>query len=573
MGGTDARRRCTAIRRNSSRHGIQSGSCLSLIGKETSGAGQRAELGHRALCLALAALMGLGLALFIYPSAFIAGEAARFKAFDLYANDAVEYWLAWRALVEHGQPWPSLWSHFFNHPEGFPITLLDGLPLAATLVRPLLPWLPEGFHYFGLWTVLAVALQGVAGVVFARAAGLRQFAPCLCVAALALCMPIFVGRLSLSHVALSTQSLLILALALCVQASRQPLPLMRAFPGAAALALAALAVHPLLGGQVLLFGLLALGLVAQAPAVHRLAAGLALGILFAALCWGLGVFSVASFRNEVGLGAFGFSPWAMLVGEPDSVRELYRLPSAEQDTWLGWGCVLLLAAAVVLRPRLRLRNTPLAWLVLVLATVAISPWLRHGTRFLDPSFLLPDFLIDLYAMHRATVRLAWPAVICLTFLPLAHIIRTWPRRRAAIALGLALPLQLFSIYPYWESEHRQARLPTPSLAPPPALLDGGTRLLPVPEAGGEAMTRVHFRYAMHLALETGTPLEGGGFARPPQADHERRRRDLESSLGPGTRYLAAAPPSGAVPQRLPPVPDPLACTIWEALLVCRTTEP
>lgn len=513
--------------------------------------------------------MGLGLALFIYPPAFLAGEAARFKAFDLYASDAVEYWLAWRALVEHGRPWPSLWTDFFNHPEGFPITLLDGLPLAATLVRPLLPWLPEGFHYFGLWTALAVVLQGVAGAVFARAAGLRHIAPCLCVAVLALCMPIFAGRLVLSHVALATQGLLILALALCVQATRQPLSLARVLPWAAALALAALAVHPLLGLQLLLFGLLALGL-AQAPVVSRLGAGLVLGILCVALCWGLGLFSVASFRNEVGLGAFGFSPWAMLVGEPDAVRELYRLPSSEQDSWLGWGCVLLLAAAVALRPRLRLRSTPLAWLVLVLAAVAISPWLRYGTRFVDLSFLLPDFLIDLYAMHRATVRLAWPAVICLTFLPLVHVVRTWPRcRAAAVALGLALPLQLFSIHPYWESEHRQARLPPPSLAPLPALLDGGARLLTVPEAAGTAMTRVHMRYAMHLALEIGTPLEGGGFARPPQADYERRRRNLESSLGPGARYLAAAPPSGVVPQRLPPVPDPLACTIWEVLLVCK----
>ena len=526
----------------------------------------------KGVALAIAALMGLGLALFIYPPSFLAGEAARFNSFDLYANDAVEYWLAWRALVEHGRPWPSLWTDFFNHPEGFPITLLDGLPLAATLFRPLLPWLPEGFHYFGLWTALAVTLQGVAGVVFARAAGLRHIAPCLCAAVLALCMPIFVGRLGLSHVALSTQSLLILALAFCVQASRQPLPLTRAFPCAAALALAALAVHPLLGGQVLLFGLLAVGL-AQAAPLHRLGAGLTLGLLFVLLGWGLGVFSVASFANEVGLGAFGFSPWAMLVGEPDAVRELYRLPSSEQDTWLGWGCVLLAVAAVVVRPRLRVRSTPFAWLVLALAVVAISPWLRHGTRFVDLSFLLPDFLIDLYAMHRATVRLAWPAVICLTFLPLAHIGRAWPRRRAAIALGLALPLQLFSIYPYWESEHRQARLPTPSLAPLPALLDGGTRLLIVPEAGGATMTRVHMRYAMHLALATGMPLEGGGFARPPKADYERRRRNLESSLAPGARYLAVAPPSDAIPQRLPPVPDLLACTNWEALLVCRKTAP
>ena len=520
-----------------------------------------------AIGMALAALLGLGLALFIYPPSFLAGEAARFHSFERHANDAVEYWLAWRALVEHGRPWPSLWTSIFNHPEGFPITLLDALPLAATLFRPLLPWLPEGFHYFGLWTVFAVALQGAAGAVLARAAGERRLVPCLCAGVLALCMPIFVGRLGLSHVALSTQGPLILALALCLRAARSPLPLAHSFCCAALLGLTALAVHPLLGLQVLLFGLLALCL-APASWAHRLGAGLVLGLLGALLGWGLGLFSVASLGNKVGLGSFGFSPWAMLFGEPAEVRELYRLPSSEQDAWLGWGCVLLLAAAVLLRPRLRLPSTPLAWLVLALALVAISPWLRHGTRFIDLSFLLPDFLIDLYAMHRATARLAWPAVICLTFLPLAHIVRTWPRRRAAIALGLALPLQLLSVYPHWESEHRQARQPTPSLAPLPSLLDGGTRLLIAPGPAA-AMTRMHVRYAMHLALETGLPLAGGGFARLPKADYDRRRRDLERSLEAGVRYLAVAPASGALPQRLPPVPDLLDCAHWELLLVCR----
>ena len=58
------------------------------------------------LGLALAGALGLGLALFIYPPSFLAGEAARFHSFERHANDAVEYWLAWRALVEHGRPWP-----------------------------------------------------------------------------------------------------------------------------------------------------------------------------------------------------------------------------------------------------------------------------------------------------------------------------------------------------------------------------------------------------------------------------------------------------------------------------------
>ena len=525
-----------------------------------------------ALCLALAALAGLALALFIYPPSFIAGHAARFKSFELFPNDAVEYWLAWRALTEHGHPWPSIWSDFFHHPEGFPISILDGLPLAATLFRPLLRWLPEGFHYFGLWTVLAVALQGLAAAALVRAAGARGILPCLGAAALALCLPIFVGRLGQSHVSLATQGLLILCIALCIQVFRQRLSLGFALPRAALLALATLAVHPLLGLQALLFGLLALG-IARAPKIHRLGAALALLLLFAGLCWGLGLFSLASFGNRVALGAFGFSPLAMIIGEPDSLREAYRLPGPEQDAWLGWGCVLLLAAAVFLRPRARIGNAPLAWAVLALALLAISPWVRHGLRIIDLSFLLPDFVMELYAIHRAAVRLAWPAVICLSLLPWAHIANRWPRRHSAIALSLALLLQLLSIYPYWAHEHRQARLPAPKPAPPPELLQGATRLLIAPDPEGHWMVnRKHLRYAMHLALEIGAPLAGGVFARPPRTDPARRQRDLQAPPAPGVRYLAVAPETGALPQRLPLIPHALTCVRWEVLLACRAAD-
>ena len=90
------------------------------------------------------------------------------------------------------------------------------------------------------------------------------------------------------------------------------------------------------------------------------------------------------------------------------------------------------------------------------------------------------------------------------------------------------------------------------------------------------MGRSHWRYAMHLALATGVPLDGGVFARPPRADRAAKRRALAREQGPGARYVAPLPevgplPAEAVPlpRQLPPVPGPLACERWEVLLVCR----
>ncbi len=172
----------------------------------TNAAASVAESGT--LCVGLAAALAIILVIIVYPPHFFLGDAARFHNF-VFPNDAINYRLAWLALVERGRPWPSLWTDLFNYPQGFPVSLLDALPLAATVFRPLVPWLPPDFHYFGLWHAVAAVLQAVAGAVLVRAAGIRHVVPCLAAAAFAVAMPMFVGRLNWTHVALSTQGLLI----------------------------------------------------------------------------------------------------------------------------------------------------------------------------------------------------------------------------------------------------------------------------------------------------------------------------------------------------------------------------
>ncbi len=522
-----------------------------------------------ALSLGLSALLGLAMSLVVYPASFLLGDAARFHNF-VFPNDALDYRLAWQALVVHGNPWPSLWTNLFNHPLGVPISLMDGLPLAATVFRPFVSWLPADFHYFGLWHVVAVTLQAVAGAVFVRAAGVRHVAPCLLAAAFALAMPIFVGRLNWAHVALSTQGLLILSLALCVYASRERPALGFVLPRAAALSLVTLAIHPLLALQVVLFCLFATAL-AHAPASHRIGAAAILCLLFAALCWTLGIFAASSFASDLGLGEFGFSPLGMIVGEPDTLREIYgaRGPGIEQDAWLGAGCVLILLIGLVLPPRLRIPRAyyPMAGVVAFLVVVAISPWVRFGSYFFDLSFLVPDWIVDLYGIHRAAVRLAWPLVICLSLLPLVHFATVWPRSRATLILGAAFALQIFSVAPYWAHEYQDARVAVERLLPPPQILEGGSRLLVIEELNGIPTGAKHLRFAMHLAVETGIPLEGGWFSRPPP--QSRDRQVIEHPVDPRARYLAAETPQGHLPTRLPQVSVPVTCVRWEWLFACR----
>ena len=519
------------------------------------------------LCVGLAAALAIILVIIVYPTHFFLGDAARFHNF-VFPNDAIDYRLAWQALVERGRSWPSLWTDLFNYPRGFPVSLLDALPLAATVFRPLVPWLPPDFHYFGLWHAVATVLQAVAGAILVRAAGIRHVVPCLAAAAFAVAMPIFVGRLNWTHVALSTQGLLILSLALCVHASRARPALSLVFPQAAALSLVSLAVHPLLALQVLFFGLLATA-VSNGSVALRAAAAVLLCALFAALCHALGIFAAESFLARQGLGAFGFSPWGMIVGEPDSLRELYDAPGPgiEQDAWLGWGCVLLAAAGVAFRPRFRIPRHfyPLAAAVAFLAIIAVSPWIRVGTSVIDLSFLLPDAIIDLYAAHRATVRLAWPLVMCLGLLALAHFFRRWPRNRAAALVGIALALQVYSIWPYWAHEHIDSRLPVMQLAALPDVLEGGSVLVLLDPPNEPEVAMYYPRYAMYLAVESGLPLMGGAFSRPPPSGGPDREGLLRRESG--VRYLVPID-AAELSKKFPQISDPAACIRWEVLLVC-----
>ena len=526
-----------------------------------------------ALSLGLSALLGLVLALVVYPPPFLVGDAARFHNF-VFPNDALDYRLAWQALVQRGDPWPSLWTDLFNYPHGFPISLMDGLPLAATAFRPFVSWLPADFHYFGLWHAVVVTLQAVAGAVFVRCAGVRHVVPCVCGALLALAMPIFVGRINWAHVALSTQGLLILALALCVYASRERPSLGFLFPRAAGLSLVALAIHPLLALQVLLFSLLAMAL-SQASILHRAGLAAALCLLFAGLCQVLGIFAAESFGSPLGSGEFGFSPLGMIVGEPQSLREIYdaRGPGIEQDAWLGAGCVFLLLVGIALRPRFRIPRAyyPLAGTIAFLAIIAISPWVRVGTLLFDFSSLFPAAIVDLYSIHRAAVRLAWPLVICLSLLATVHFVVTWQRNRAIAILGIAFALQFYSSWPYWSYEHRDARAAVERLAPPPKILDGGSHLLVIEELDGVPTGARPLRFAMHLAVETGIPLESGWFSRPPPGRDDRKGGEHPSEKS--ARYVAVATHRTDLPRRLPQVSDPVECIRWEWLFVCRTEQP
>ena len=225
------------------------------------------------------------------------------------------------------------------------------------------------------------------------------------------------------------------------------------------------------------------------------------------------------------------------------------------------------------RPRFRIPREfyPLAGAVALLAIIAVSPWVRIGTSLVDLSFLVPDAIIDLYAIHRATVRLAWPLVICLSLLALVHFYSRWPRNRAVTVLGIALALQVYSIWPYWAYEYEDSRLPIMQLEPLPGVLEGGSVLVLLEEPREPEVVTLYPRYAMYLAVETGLPLRGGKFSRPPPSEPGGSDKDVLLGSESGVRYLIPIH-AADLPNQFPQISAPSKCTQWEVLLVCRTEQ-
>ena len=66
------------------------------------------------------------------------------------------------------------------------------------------------------------------------------------------------------------------------------------------------------------------------------------------------------------------------------------------------------------------------------------------------------------------------------------------------------------------------------LAPLPTMLEGGSVLGLLEEPRESATVMLHPRYAMYLAVESGLPLEGGRFSRPPPTEPGRSDKDASN---------------------------------------------
>lgn len=404
------------------------------------------------------------------------GVLAFFYVIGLQALDPQN--IAW---LEQGDPATHYlgWEFFRHSPWTFPLGLnpayglelgssiifSDSNPLLALVFKPFNAWLPQTFQYFGFWLLTCFVLQAwfawkLIGLMTRNplirllGCGLLVFSP-----------PMFL-RMG-AHLSLAGHFLILAALYLAVL----PNLYRRKLAWGALLALTATVHAYLLAMVALIWVADLLGKTFSQKLTWRqgLIEGVMLFALVSMCCWQVGYFAITDGVKSGGFGVYRMnllSPldpagWSLIL--PD-------LPKAGGDyegfNYPGLGVLLLVPLAIIawLRDRQPLKDElrGRAWLMLALAGLwlfALSNQIGVGAQTF--SYPLPDFVLNLASIFRASGRMFWPVLYALILLVIFLLVRGFRPRLVVTFLLVALAVQIVDTRNGWMGL-RQSKMLTPS---------------------------------------------------------------------------------------------------------------
>ncbi len=321
------------------------------------------------------------------------------------------------------------------------------------------------FQYFGIWILACFCLQFLAGYVLVgritKQAWLRAVKAMFFVFA-----PIMVWRLA-GHYALLAHFLLLFALHLNLVdrkgSSLAAWPLL--------IATAALTHAYILAMVLPLWGSDVIRRLSRGDTLTReaLAEATVVPAALVASLWAAGFFVMTSGLGEGGFGLYRMDILSPLnpMGWSHILRELPTDPGEyEGFGFIGLG--MLLAILLLIAGRVGGRFAPLGPLglpapllavICVLALVALTnrpslgPW-----QIVIP---LPETVLDMFSVVRASGRFIWPAIYLVFFVTFLIAVRTYGERRAGAVLAVCLVIQIVDTSAAWHGM-RVTKMVTPS---------------------------------------------------------------------------------------------------------------
>lgn len=355
------------------------------------------------------------------------------------------------------------------HPVGTSVAFTDSIPLVATLLKPVSPLLPEAFHYLGLWLAFCFAANAFSGAWMVRRLGGGLLAQ-LGAGALLATTPVFLPRLG--HVALCAHFLLVVPIALHLEAPSPWPQTRRTFLLAGVMVALAGGIHPYLAAMMLP---LAIALPIRSVLFDRVAPPLAAVVVPAAYIAVLlvtlllfGYLGSGVPPSAEGFGWWNADLWALF--NPRGFSHLLpALPAArphhEGFGYLGVGVLALLPLALILAVVRRVRVSTAAstsgepwrtgsagrvWRYLPLVVVALGALVfalatevKAGPHTLFRAEALFRHTESLNSTFRASGRFVWVLHYTLSLAAIAAVVRGFAPRRvlAGIILLSAATLQ------------------------------------------------------------------------------------------------------------------------------------
>ncbi len=368
------------------------------------------------------------------------------------------------------------WNLFFNSPWSFPpgmnprwggeifnssIVYTDSIPGLAILFKLFSPWLPEVFQYFGAWLLICFLFQSVIGWKLSEIF-FDNFWSKLAATILIIFSPIFLLRTGY-HYALSGHFLILCALLLH-------------FKNIGSTFLWSLLICIALSINFYLFFIIFFIFIAsildQVKAdKNKKFTGLLKSLLTSLTCvfitaYLLGYFAIKfEHSSAAGFGDFQINLFSVIDPDGWSIffkNDLFPHPSFESYGYLGLGsiCILIAGGLTLFSSNQRAlltgslkRHRFLLIFFFIFLLLALSNQMHIGN--IKIYFSLPDALLKLLGIIRASGRIFWPIYYSLLLLAYFLISRFYSSRNIIVLLLFSASIQVIDTSNGWLKIRRQ----------------------------------------------------------------------------------------------------------------------
>lgn len=407
----------------------------------------------------------VGLILGILSFLFIYGAKTlnpTYTGWLLNYGDTTTHFLGW-SFFRH-DPWSFPLGRIisYGYPFGTTITYTDSIPLFALFFKLIGPILPQTWQYFGLWELLSFALQGIFAALILRLYTKNIFL--ITISTLFFVFsPAMIFR-AFGHSALSGHFIILAALYLLLLAFKKKININLVYW--IIIALLSVLIHPYL---TLMVTIIYLGYeindyIKNKKIIHNLIrVGVAVSLLVL-VSFMLGLFSSGASLDSSGLGYYGLNLDAPINPMGWSKYFLKDLPLADKNqyegfSYLGLGMIILLIGALTVyakelisgdkigkdkidRANLGKKISLIFIVVLILILSSSNRITLFGHVLLN--IPLPNFIVKLWSVFRATGRLFWPVFYLIYLFVFIQLFRFFKNKK--LKYGLAILLALIFVF-------------------------------------------------------------------------------------------------------------------------------